>query len=542
MPTEQPSTEAFVPPPDAEAATLPPAAPPVEATLPPTPGTAAAVATAGNFGGYELLAEIARGGMGVVFKARQTSLGRVVALKMILAGQLASAADIARFHSEAEAAANLDHPGIVPIYEVGAHEGKPFFSMKLIEGMSLAKRLEGPRTREGQRENVRLLASVARAVHHAHQRGILHRDLKPGNILLDQAGQPLVTDFGLAKKVQSDSGMTQTGAIVGTPSYMAPEQAAAKKGLTVAVDVYSLGAILYEMLTGKPPFAAATPLDTLMQVLDQEPVRPRSLDPQIDRDLETIALKCLEKDPHRRYASAEALAEELDRWLQGEPITARPATRRERLRKWVRRRPAQAALLLMSLIAVVGISWNWYQARTALRDAEDSLYVNRVSLAQKEIQAGNEGTARTLLDVCPSPKRGWEWHYLTRLIHQEERTYFPSSQVLPDLAVFPEGRRVLVQGAARPPCIIDLDTGTVVREYPEAGWAHALALRADGKQAVFGGMGTLTVVETETGGLLQKVDVSGGGGHCLTVRMAGWCWSSKIRTHICMMRRLYDTW
>ena len=275
-----------------------------------------------RFGDYELLEELGRGGMGVVYRARQISLGREVALKMILRGQLASNADRERFEAEARAAARLDHPGIVPVYEVGEIDGRPYFTMKFIGGTTLAQQLaDGPLPPRGA---ATLLARVARAIDFAHQRGVLHRDLKPSNILLDSAGLPHVTDFGLAKQIADAASLTRTGAVLGTPAYMAPEQAAGARGqVGPHSDVYSLGVILYAMLTGRPPFQAASPVDTVLMVLEQDPVPPRMLNPKADRDLEMIALRCLQKPTDLRYATAAALAKDLEAFLNDESISAR---------------------------------------------------------------------------------------------------------------------------------------------------------------------------------------------------------------------------
>ena len=301
-----------------------------------------------HFGEYELLEEVARGGMGVVYKARHRKLNRIAALKMILAGRLSSDEEVQRFQIEAEAAARLDHPGIVPIYEIGEHDGQHFFAMKFIEGGSMAEHLGS--LRADLRGAIQVLAKVARAVHHGHQRGVLHRDLKPANILIDDEGEPLVTDLGLAKNTAGDSDLTNTGAILGTPSYMPPEQASGKQTITTAVDVYALGAILYELLSGQPPYQGASPLETVMQVL-QEPVKPlRQLDRKIDRDLELICLKCLERDPEQRYASSAGLADDLENWLAGKPISVRPASLRSLVTVWMRNN-RQIVYLLFAMLA-----------------------------------------------------------------------------------------------------------------------------------------------------------------------------------------------
>jgi TolB-like protein/Tfp pilus assembly protein PilF/predicted Ser/Thr protein kinase len=306
--------------------------------------------TLAEFGDYELLEEIGRGGQGVVYRARQKSLNRTVALKVIGLGHWATQAHLKRFRLEAEAAASLEHPGIVPIHEVGERDGSCYFSMKFVEGGQLdavAKREPIPPRRAAE-----LIAKIARIVHHAHEHRILHRDIKPGNILLDEKGEPHLTDFGLARLVETESTVTRTMEVLGTPSYMAPEQAVGNNAqVTSATDVYGLGAVLYQLLTGHPPFAGGTTYETIRLVLDTEPRQPRLWSPKVDRDLSTICLKCLEKDPKRRYASALALAEDLERWLKHEPILARRTGLITRGRKWVRRNPT-SALLAASLVAL----------------------------------------------------------------------------------------------------------------------------------------------------------------------------------------------
>jgi WD40 repeat protein len=463
--------------------------------------------------------------MGIVYKARQTSLQRTVALKMILAGQLASAGDVHRFRAEAEAVANLDHPNIVPIYEVGEHHGQKFFSMKFIEGTSLAEEVTSGKWRgaskEVQKKAAALLAAVAWAVHHAHQRGILHRDLKPGNVLLDAQGQPHVTDFGLAKKMEGDKGLTQSGAIVGTPSYMAPEQARSEKTLTTAVDVYSLGAILYELLTGQPPFRGATALDIVIQVRDREPDPPRSLSPQIDRDLETVCLKCLEKDAKRRYGSAEVLAVELESWLAGEPIRARPVGRPEWLWRWCWRKPIHATLygfvglaFFVLLGAIFLFGQHEHQRRLEAdglrRDADAAriaegikaveaktnedrakeeterarrakslsdlrYYLAEINLAQGDWWNAEIGflaqRLERLAQTVPELRR-FEWHYLQRLCHSDLLTLRTGDSH--GVALSPDGQRLATAG-------YDLDAKTI-KIYDSATGREILTLRGHTKR------------------------------------------------------------
>jgi serine/threonine protein kinase/WD40 repeat protein/thiol-disulfide isomerase/thioredoxin len=408
--------------------TLAPSGPPQATRSPPLPD---------DLPNYRILSELGRGGMGVVYKARQISLNRIVALKMILAGQLASEDDVKRFHTEAEAAANLDHPGIVPIYEVGEQDGQHYFSMGFVEGSSLAAKIADGPLNAG--EAAQLVKAVAEAVQYAHDKGVIHRDLKPANVLLDESrepraeskepertgssassrsspsalrsspsalrSRPRVTDFGLAKKVGGEDHLTTSGQVLGTPSYMPPEQAAGKVDqIGPAADVYALGAILYALITGRPPFQAANPLDTLMQVLERDPVPPRTLNPRIRRDLETIALRCLEKDPRRRYASAQELADELERFLNGEPILARPIGTLHRGWRWCKRRPVVAGLsaAVACLVLFVAIASPLVAFRQAsLRQVADTR-AEEARVAGEEARLAKEKTEVLLVDMYTS--------------------------------------------------------------------------------------------------------------------------------------------
>ncbi len=475
------------------------------------------------FGDYELLQEIGRGGMGVVYKARQVSLKRIVALKMILARELAHEEDVKRFRAEAEAAAKLDHPGIVPVFEVGQHEGHHYFTMAYVEGESLAHRLT--RGLPQPRDAALLLKQVAEAVAYAHVEGVVHRDLKPANILLPACGlaeaaakpqaAPRITDFGLAKQIERDSVLTVTGQVLGTPSYMPPEQASGKRGQVGPLsDVYSLGAVLYALLTGRPPFQAATGLDTLLQVLDQEPVPPRQLNRSIPRDLETICLKCLEKEPSRRYASARDLVADLDRYLNKQTIKARPSSRRERLVKWMRRRPAAAALLGVSVAAAIGfvvlgiaLVFNAQKRELAERQRGELLrshvYSSDLALAAVAFEKQNVHALQQDLDAL-RPKsgepdlRGFEWHYLWKQINRErlslptmtlagEHFDFGGSDNVDKLAdrrrlvYSPDGKLLATRRN-----VSDAATGRVLISYDEVG-GDRIFFSPDGQYACVGG-------------------------------------------------------
>ena len=416
--------------------------------------------------GYHVLEELGRGGMGVVYKARPESLNRLVALKMILAGDLAGPEASARFFAEAEAVARLQHPQVVQIFRIGDHRGRPFLEMEFVEGGSLADRLEG--TPWKPRRAAKLVESLARAVHHAHLRGIVHRDLKPANILLTSEDLPKVSDFGLAKSLGADTGLTRTNSVIGSPSYMAPEQArGAMKFIGPSTDVYALGAILYELLTGRPPFRAATILETLEQVKLAEPASPSRLQPGLPIDIETIVLKCLQKEPARRYATAEKLSDDLLRFATGKPVLARPLGPIGRGSKWARRRPLTAALAIASSVSVLLLILVLVKTNLAIRGqqkmTQDALdrergvrreldrangllaaqqrltqlalekktealqerdvdlqrerqasYFQRIALADAAKREERPDRAKQFLEACPVDLRNWEWRHLKK--------------------------------------------------------------------------------------------------------------------------------
>jgi WD40 repeat protein/tRNA A-37 threonylcarbamoyl transferase component Bud32 len=474
------------PPPAAasEACTLPPAPPTQD--VPPAPGTvdphatrapADAFATRSGLdlpgadeqpstggpdvprvAGYEILGELGRGGMGVVYKARQAKLNRLVALKMILAGGHAGDDERRRFLTEAEAVARLQHPGIVQIHEIGEAGGHPYFSLEFCPGGSLADKLNG--TPLPPKEAARVVEALARAIQAAHDAGIVHRDLKPANVLLATDGTPKITDFGLAKKLDAAAGQTATGAIMGTPSYMAPEQAGGKsKEIGPAADVYALGAVLYECLTGRPPFRAATAFDTVLQVVSEEPASVRQLQPGVPADLETVCHRCLQKEPAKRYASAGELAEDLRRFQAGEPIKARPVGSAERAWRWCRRNPLVAGLVAAVVAALLlgtgGATFFAVKAEVRARsekrarEAADWLtYTAQLSLAQREWQDDDVGHARALLEASNGDLRGWEHAYLRHLCDRKEQTFAGHNGAAYSVCWSPDGKRLASAGTA----------------------------------------------------------------------------------------------
>ncbi len=497
-------------------------------------------------GNYELLEEIARGGMGVVYKARQTTLGRIVAVKMIVSGKLASEQDVQRFHVEAQAAAGLQHPNIVAIHEVGQHEGWHYFSMDYVEGRDLAKILR--ENLLSAKQAATYVRQMAEAIHYAHQKGILHRDLKPSNILIDSHDQVRITDFGLAMRVEGGNDLTRTGQIVGTPSYMPPEQAQGNRSLIgPGSDVYSLGAVLYECLTGRAPFRADSVLKTIEQVIHAEAASPRTLNAAIPRDLETICLKCLEKEPHRRYGTAQLLADDLQRFLIGEPIVARPALALERTLKWVKRHPTPAALIVSSavaLLAIVGAGIGLYyntrlqssnqqlgEAKATLESrnqqlseaseqvsseralAHRHLYASRMALIQVAIQ--NDQPARIvqlLRSVIPESDlqedlRDFEWYYLWRKYHGEESTLRGHTGPVIAVACSPDGKWIASGSVDRTIMIWNAITGKELHTLVgHSDRIHSVAFSLDSQQLVSASADhILSVWDVKTGEELVQI-------------------------------------
>ncbi len=432
--------------------------------------------------GYQILGEIGQGGVSVVYRAHDPRLKRNVALKVLRAGGPSDTCQPQRFRAEAEIVARLRHEGIVQIYEVGEEAGQLYLVLELIEGGDLHELTR--HWPQPPQAAAAWVAALARTMAFAHRHGVIHRDLKPGNVLVVRQptgtevapGCLKITDFGLAKQLHAPAGVTRTGLIMGTPAYMAPEQTT---GLAVGprADVYALGAILYELLTAQPPFQADTEFETIRRVREEEPLPPRRLQPRIPLDLQTICLKCLEKDPARRYRTADELEEDLRRFLAGDPIKARPVSRLERAWKWTRRRPALAALLLV-IAAVVSfgvptLAWFWRGAEVAREKAEVSLYYSLIHQADLEFRSLNVGQARRNLQSCPEARRGWEWFYLDRLTQAEQRNLGPHEHAIYTLAFSPDGRYLASGGGVLPGAKVtglepgelrvwDLETGKAV--------------------------------------------------------------------------------
>ncbi len=451
-----------------------------------------------SFGDYELLEEFGRGGCGVVFKARQYGLNRTVALKLLASGPASSRDFVHRFHTEAAAAAHLEHPNIVPIYEFGEHEGAYFLAMRFLEGGTLAMRIS--RSRPTPAEAARCLLALAHALEHAHRSGILHRDLKPGNVLLDSAGNPFLCDFGLARILNEDSALTVTHSILGTVAYLPPEIAARGAGAaTTASDIYGLGGILYELLTGQPPFQKGTPPATLRAIAEEPPVPPRELAPETPLDLQTICLKCLEKDPAKRYSSAQDLGDDLGRFLKNEPIAARPTARTERLFRWAQRNPAlaiaNAVLFLLLVVILVGSPLAIYRIKTEAEHARgETLRAKRNSYAadmrstEAAVTEGNLLTAFELLKRHePKPgetdQRGWEWRYYQAqtkgeqiaVVGRHEQGYVTAVGFLAD------GKRAWSAGEDKTIRIWDIATGKELDRFEQEAQIYDAALSPDGK-------------------------------------------------------------
>jgi WD40 repeat protein/tRNA A-37 threonylcarbamoyl transferase component Bud32 len=485
--------------------------------------------------GYEIEDELGRGGMGIVYKARNLRLNRAVALKMILAGAHAGREAAFRFVNEAEAVARVQHPNIVQIFHIDQHGGHPYFEMEFIGGGSLADRLDG--TPLPARDAARLVEALARAMAEAHRQGVVHRDLKPGNILLTPEGIPKVADFGLAKLLTAESGLTRTDSVLGSPSYMAPEQAEGKtREVGPAADLYALGAILYEMLTGRPPFRGATVLDTLQQVKTAEPVPPSRLVPGLPRDVETIALKCLAKDPGKRYESATALADDLRRFEAGEPIAARPVGSVEQAGRWIRRHRAAVALIVATGVAglalvAAGISLAYSgqlqranalteqqralavkaqgEAREALALARRYLYFLRVNQAGAAWYENALDRTAALLDECPPEQRDWEWHFLDQRRHSNLLVLKRHTGSVTSVAYSPDGRRLASASRDQTVKVSDAGTGELVLTLRgHSDYVRAVAFSPDGLCIATASVdGTVKVWDAATG--LETFTLSG---------------------------------